>query len=350
MTTATAQTPARTRVDLSGQAPEERFWQRYSPHGEMPLSMAGSVAVHALVIGALVLATIYFASLFFKPNRSLPVEPVRLNDNAGGGGAKGAIGDGPGRGGRVENVEAGNLGNDPGAQEKQPDVPKLTPAQLSDIKIKFDDDAQRFIKDSSAPGTKAFAQLPDLIRRKLGDGLKEGPGKGPGTGPGEGPGKGPGVGKATLSKREKRMLRWTMRFTANNGPDYLSQLSALGAILAIPVVEAPEPQYELLKDLKARPAVLVKEDLSKIERIYWIDSNPKSVNDVMTTLGLRMRPSRFVAFMPRELEDKLFEMEKKAMIERGRKYNEDEIEETVFRVVAQGGGRYRPELTDIRFK
>jgi hypothetical protein len=361
MTTSTANKPDKTKADPSGSPPEEQFWQRYSPHGEMPLSMAGSVAVHALVIGGLVLTTIYFASLFFKPNRSLPVEPVRLIDG-GGGGQKGVTGTGTGTGGRVEDTGAKNTGNQPGTPEKEYDVPpppKLSPAQVTDLNVKFDPDTVRYIKDNNTPGTAAFAQLPDMIRKKLSDGLNpggggggsgSGGGTGTGKGTGTGSGTGPGSSKATLSQREKRMLRWTMRFTANNGPEYLNQLSALGAILAIPVVEHPEPQYKLVRDLKRIPAVLVEEDLSKIERIYWIDSNPRSINDVMTTLRVPFRPSRFVAFMPKELEDKLFEMEKKAMIERRRIYNEDQIEETIFRVMPLGGGHYRPQLTDIRFK
>src|SRR5262249_8975439 len=31
--------------------PEEKFWKRYSPHGEAPLSLVGSFALHALAVG-----------------------------------------------------------------------------------------------------------------------------------------------------------------------------------------------------------------------------------------------------------------------------------------------------------
>src|SRR5262249_50552183 len=75
--------------------PEEQFWKRYSPHHEAPLAGAGSFVVHLVVLGFLVLFAVYLGSLFFKPDRSLPVDTVRL----GGGGVPGpGIEKGPGRG------------------------------------------------------------------------------------------------------------------------------------------------------------------------------------------------------------------------------------------------------------
>ncbi|HTU91232.1 MAG TPA: hypothetical protein VMF69_14225, partial [Gemmataceae bacterium] len=63
-------------------SPDERFWQRYSPHAELPLSSAGSFVVHILAFGLLLLAS-FLGTLFFRTNRSLPVEAVQLS---GGGG------------------------------------------------------------------------------------------------------------------------------------------------------------------------------------------------------------------------------------------------------------------------
>jgi hypothetical protein len=351
--------PGKAR-DNSAQPPAEQFWQHYSPHGELPLSAAGSFALHALVIGGLIITTVFLANLLFHPLRSIPVEPVRLID-AGGGGAKGAEGTGTGTGARVEDTGANDKGPNLGKTEKDdtPPVPKLNDAQVAPLKAELDPASVRFIQDTNTAGAVAFTQLPDLVRRKLSDGIRQGGGKGgsgegggegSGKGPGKGSGTGPGKQNATLSQREKRMLRWTMRFTANNGPEYVSQLRSLGAILAIPVVEHPEPQYELVMDLRPGRAKLEKKDLSEIQRIYWIDSNPRSIIDVMTTLGLPNRPTRFVAFMPDQLEKKLFEMEKAAMVARTGSYNEDRIEETIFHVVPAPGGGYTARLTDLRLK
>ena len=43
--------------------PDERFWQRYSRHGELPLSGATSLAVHLLVFGLLVAVAVVLFGL-----------------------------------------------------------------------------------------------------------------------------------------------------------------------------------------------------------------------------------------------------------------------------------------------
>ena len=93
---------------------------------------------------------------------------------------------------------------------------------------------QAWMKDGLTPG-------------KGQGGIGSGGGKGSGSGTGEGIGV--GSGKSKLNDREKRMLRWHMRFTANSGQEYLDQLRGLGAILAVPVVERPEPQYKVIRNL-----------------------------------------------------------------------------------------------------
>jgi len=335
--------------------PDERFWKRYSPHGEMPLSMAGSFAFHLLVLGGLVLGALYLSALLFRDARSIPVDPVRL-DLGGGGGSKTGSGTGKGVGGGVEDVgpDKGGQASVDGADEKVTPRPALTPTEKADLNVKFDPETVRYINDTPTEGVKAFARLDEKFRRTLADGINPGAGKGgtgegggKGTGKGTGGGSGEGAGKANLSKREKRMLRWTMKFTANNGPDYVTQLNQLGAMLAIPVTEGPDPQYKIVKDLRKRPAVLEVEDLSQIKRIYWIDDKPNSVSDVMTTLGLSVRPSRFVAFMPEELEARLFKMEKEAMERQHGSYDEDRIFETIFRVIPGRGG---VELVSLKVK
>ena len=70
-----------------------------------------------------------------------------------------------------------------------------------------------------------------------------------------------------LSEREKRMLRWHMKFSASNGPEYLAQLHGLGAILAIPVTEEKGKDliYKVIRDLRPGKGVLKDDDLSKIQ-------------------------------------------------------------------------------------
>ena len=49
-----------------------------------------------------------------------------------------------------------------------------------------------------------------------------------------------------------------------------------------------------------------EEDISGINRIYWIDNQPRSVQSLFTALGMPP-PEQFVAFFPKSLEDKLKE-------------------------------------------
>jgi hypothetical protein len=334
--------------------PEEQFWKRYSPHGEAPLSVAGSFAVHALVAGGMILIAFYVASLFARSTGSLPIEPVRL-DTGGGGGKPTGVGDGPGVGSGPqigENAEE-NVSGDQESTRR----PTLDAAEAKKIQQNFAPEDFRAISQSETG--KALARLDEGLASKLRDGLNPGRGKGgrgsgggKGTGTGTGTGPGTGSGTATLTQREKRMLRWNMRFTANTGSEYLAQLHGLGAILAFPVNEGPKASYKIVRDLRAG-GKLLDEDVSKIDRIYWFDTKPRSVIDILNALGIRMRriPNQFVAFMPKELENQLFEMER-GYVERVLKktFEEDRIEETQFRVVPTGRGGYRPELISVTMK
>ncbi len=87
------------------------------------------------------------------------------------------------------------------------------------------------------------------------------------------------------------------------------------------------------------PAKLLDEDISKINRIFWVDDRPESVRSLMGALNYHQVPTHFVAFMPLELEQELFELEKKFA---GR--SEDQIDSTTFRVV-RSGNRYKPVVS-----
>lgn len=339
--------------------PDEKFWQRYSPHGEAPLSLAGSVSLHLLVGGGLILFGVYLAAFFFKDRSSVPVEPVRLKFEGGGGGKPTGSGTGKGVGtGPVEDVPGGtDETSNPTGQDEAPKRPALNDIEKQQVEQKFAKADVRLV--GATESGKAFARLDESIRNKLADGLQPGKGEGGsgegggrGSGKGMGEGSGTGDGKTTLSKREKRMLRWHMRFTANNGPEYLGQLRGLGAILAFPVTGGENPQYKVVREL--RPGgKLLDEDLSKIQRIYWIDDKPNSVHDILQALGVRLPalPGRFIAFMPEELEKKLYEMERSYVTKvlRMRQFDEEQIDETQFRVVFKKG-KFQPELVSVSLR
>jgi hypothetical protein len=349
---ATASPPATGANPNDLVPPDEKFWVRYSPHHEFPLSNVTSIALHILVFGLLLLLV---RQLGPKSVHQVPVEAVRMGlSNPGGGGKRSGTGDGPGGGPQVE----ATTGKDNPSETRPPeDTPQRgdLPAVRQFVDSLNPEARRHFQRSSPTPNLGAFAQLNESARLKFQQGIaprgRGGDGSGGGQGDGRGPGTGSGtgdgaIGKGTLTQRERRMLRWTMLFNTNTGPDYLRQLNGLGAILAIPVRESPEPDYRIVRNLTQRPAELLSEDLSKIQRIYWVDNKPNAVADVMAALGRAdLRPSHFVAFMPEELETKLFEMERKAA--KGRP--EDDINETKFRVKRMGD-RYEPELETITFK
>jgi hypothetical protein len=345
--------------------PDERFWQRYSPHGELPLSGAGSLALHLLIFGLMLLSAWLAYAVFSHTTRSLPVEAVRL-DLGGGGGSRHGVGDGPNRGNQPQEVggdktQEGAANPDPVDLEKRPEL-SVQPA--ASAPIQFDPVATRLIQQADTASSQAMqklakanirVQLPDRPPSSYGKG---GTGKGGGSGGGEGTGIGDGRGEGTSSKltqREKRMLRWSMLFDTRSGRDYLAQLKGLGAILAIPIDSntnagnAQNNQYKVIHDLSARPAKLIDKDVSKLNRIYWADDNPQSVRDVMDILGLRLRPKYFVAFMPQELEEKLFKLEKAYLNQHHRGCSEDDIEVTKFKMNRTGKG-YEPEVIDMEGK
>jgi hypothetical protein len=330
--------------------PDETFWLRYSPHHEFPLANVTSFVAHVLAFGLILLLVVAIG-----PGRAhqVPVEAVRLG-LGGGGGDKRGIGDGPAGGPPA--VEASAKQDNPNAEPNTDERrrPDLEAVRSPDLKQDLNPDAKRAVnRPNPAPSMRAFARLNETVRAKIrprdraskgGGGAGSNGGKGDGDGPGIGPGRGPGDGKP-LNRRERLMHRLRMHFQVRDGADYLRQLADLGAILAIRVREGSEPDYKIVRDLKHTPAKLVDEDLTKIQQIYWVDEDPESVRQVMATLGLTLRPSHFIAFMPLQLEEKLFEMEKK----HSRGKPEDQIKETHFRV-KRIGSRYQAEFESISFE
>lgn len=126
------------------------------------------------------------------------------------------------------------------------------------------------------------------------------------------------------SKREKRMLRWTLSLNTKDGEEYVKQMHELGAILAFP---AAKDEYVVVRDLSKRPAEAKVEDPSKIERIYWFDTRADSVRDVCKILGIKGSPEYFIVFFPEKLEKELFDKELKY-----KNLKEDDIKETKFKV------------------
>jgi hypothetical protein len=324
--------------------PEEQFWKRYSPHHEFPLSSVTSITFYC-VLGIAIYVVIKFGLVdrLFGSKEALPVEPIALAGSGDGGGGTG----GDGTGDKTEDL-TGNETEDKLPDKWKPEVPltKLDrPEVNSDVAESFDPkdvDAMRYIEEKNV-AVAALGQINKDVRDKLMQGLRNTGSKGKDGGRDGGADKGTDMGvgpgnKGAINVRQKRQLRWVMMFDTANGNDYARQLSALGAILGVP----GEGGYGIVRDLNSRPAVPKAEDLTKIRRIFWIDSQPASVRPLVTALGLKPPPDHIVAFFPEKLEGELLRKELKF---KGRK--EHEILETRFRVIRRGN-TFEPMVVDQR--
>ena len=140
---------------------------------------------------------------------------------------------------------------------------------------------------------------------------------------------GSGRDGAMRSKPVPRAARWGLHFNTRDGRDYLRQLDGLGAVLVIPA--SPDGSLKVVRELKRRPIQLLDEDVSRIPGICWWDHDQRAVASLMDALDLKLRPERFGAFMPLELEDKLARLEHDYA---GR--GENQIARTSFQVIWSG--------------
>jgi hypothetical protein len=341
--------------------PEDAFWKRYSPHSEFELSAAGSVALHILAIGLVALIAWMAIKLGLGgEDRPLPVETVQFSNLGGGGGEKKSRDEGAGgKDATEEPKERGDPTDDKPVTDKtnaKPPIerPTLTPDNARNIQADFQDSrVDEMLRDA----TQSFASVANLsrdVREKLRENVNPGGGRGGSgrdggkdVGKDTGDDKGKGAGKATLNQREKRVLRWAMTFNTQNGVDYARQLGGLNAILALPEGQ----QFRIIRDFSKRPALGEVEDISSINRIYWVDDKPQSVHSIAQALGWPEGTSYFVAFFPAELEERLLQLEMDAAKKQhpGKNVREDDIHETKFRVI-NAGGRYDVQVTSVSLR
>ncbi|HZV08049.1 MAG TPA: hypothetical protein VE999_23400 [Gemmataceae bacterium] len=345
--------------------PDEKFWQHYSPHGEFPLSSAGSLVVHLLIFGLLGLMAWLGVALFSHSSRSLPVEAVRLDLGGGGGNPRGE-GDGPNTGAMPQ--EAGDAKNE-NATESVPTDP-VTPPKLDvnptpQVQPKFENDPGRVIS-TTEQASQTFASLRKTAGKAVSPNSKppgygkggKGQGGGSGDGEGKGTGSGKGDGPGNLTKREKRQLRWTLLNDTYDFNDYVNQLQGLGAILAIPVRERGDDfDYVIVKNLSARPAKVSKGNIEDVRRevssmIRWVNENPRDAAGIIHALGLPMPQVaqdklHFFACLPEQLEQKLLQLEIAHLHKRYPNREEDDIKATTFHIIRRGGGKYEPVVKEM---
>jgi hypothetical protein len=321
-------TPKKTKP----KPPDDAFWRRYSPHFEFPLSAIASVVLHTLAVILLILVGLGLIG-FAKPKPLDMAQPVAIIDDTPGnpnaGGSSGAE--------RQEKIDQ---------PQDQPKV-EIKPDEQVDVKVappeavEFDPNT-RFVEDAEAKEKrKAISEALQALSRPAGQRS--------GTGQGTGNGDGVGSGNERGEQKSKRAARWVISFNTRDGRDYLQQLAGLDAIVAVP---AGNNQYRLFRNLRTVPVVGQIEDVSRLDRIYWVDGNAQSVASLANAMGIPV-PEAIVAFFPKQLEEDLLQKERAYWNarRRGQSFNENRVAETRFQVMERGGvGRYELRVVDMRFQ
>lgn len=315
--------------------PDPQFLELYSPNFEMPISWVSGVLVVALLFAAVV-------AIVALANRESDKSgvPVQLAPDGG----DDDHGDGKEGGGSTEKPAVADFSTPTSKEDIKAAVPDNV--NLPDVKddltkkIQADDpDAQVAFSDAKAA---AYAGLGDDLQKKL---LGGKPGTGGGPGSGDGPNKDGNGGKGASSSRA-RSLRWVLQFRTYSGRDYLDQLAALNAEVAIPL-PPDNNQLILYKNLKnpGRGERMTQDQLVRLSgQIQFSDIRRDSVRSVADALGLDFTPNSFWAFLPRGVEDELSRLEKG--------YNNrqpEDIAETKFQVQIVGG-RYKFVVSEQSLK
>jgi hypothetical protein len=312
--------PAAPPVD-DGQPPlppDEKFWQRHSPHHEFPLSLVATVLFHLLVLfGAVILVSVMFSGCGKTLSDPLPIDSLEVDDG--------------GSGGTPQGDDASTTKQEVAVQQRQPDLPPtpVTPDIQKPVVQPNPDEAvidPNAPKREDQPATNQAQSLDDALEQAI---ASTGP-----RGTGEGAGGSGGNTKGHANDRTRRIKRWTMQLNYGDANEYLRQLYYLHAQVGFPVPGDNKSVF-VVRDLTVRPAQLEKVSVGSINRIFWRDTNERSVLGVYQVLQLPRPPTGqkliFYAFMPRELEEDLVKKE----LEVGKKARppltkESEIGLTVF--------------------
>lgn len=307
----------------------QRFWRRYSPSGEFPISSAASFALHILVAITLALG---LGSLATRTQRPPSVSSVMVDD--GGSSAPGFGQDGlpPGDGTLEQGAAAGPAGESVGGGPSVP-TPPVTPSEkvqeVEDFQPKetstapsVSDQASRNVADARAAAGRATSRLADA-KAALAKNLGGGGGNGTGGGKGQG-----GSGGTGLSGRAARPARWVLQFQTKSTEDYLAQFEGLGATIAFP---AQGNKWRFFPRPASNPSESTIKDLANENRLYWIDENQRNVAGVAAALGISSS-GEMIMFLPLELEEKMLKLE---LSYRG--LREEDIQTTKFGVTRGAG-------------
>jgi hypothetical protein len=305
--------------------PDKKLWKYYSPHHELPFSSISSLALHVAVFAILIVGGILASrwnrsdasiglpiSVMNDPSDNIPrppdsppaSEPIQPREDVG-----------PGLSPRPGVLPAGERLDQPSAAA--PPLPSVPPASK--------DRLIEGAKDATTTLSNLSDRVSDAIRRRSPAGSKDGT-----------PG-GTGVPGGPAAIQIERAHRWQVNFTVAGPEDHLRQFAGLGAILAVPDADG---RYHVYRELSRRPLVGRVEDISKIDRIWFIDAKAETVTAIARLLGMPGQPAKLIAFFPQKLEQEMATLESDSYP--GRNKTNEKI---VFQVVRRGEG-YRVKLAE----
>lgn len=322
MSAQTSSQPPRFKIP-----PEERFWKRYSPNLEFPLSSVLALALFATILGIMIVS---IKLEWFSQPTTPDLGTMALGDENLPGpvkpsGKNGVFGNGQPRRENVSQPREGTVKPGPelprmpgpvGKPEPLPDAPPLLPDLPA---ISFD----RIGAEARKKLERSIAGTPE------------------GTGP-DGP---PGPTGSGSGQRLERVYRWHIMLDTRSGEHYLKQLQFLKAYIGQPEkAGAGKLQYRIFRDLTHLPASGKIEDVNRLNRFFAVDTKPESVRALASALGLTRQSYHLVVFFPRALEE---ELARKELAYRGR--TESQIAATQFHILWRGKD-YDVQVTDQRVK
>ncbi|HWB12182.1 MAG TPA: hypothetical protein VG826_23345 [Pirellulales bacterium] len=308
----------RASRDQKPQTPWQRFYRRYSGHGELPRSSLASLGFHLLLAFLMILMS---GALIPKERTPPVVDTVRVSDDSSS-----AAGDGDGleaAGDAMEAMEPADALTDSDATETAPtetvqtevvqDTPPETNTPTADDLLAEAEQGSKRVAAASQRAKAAMQRAKDKLKQNMSKGLGSGTGGGGGSGP---------------TGRAARPARWVLHFNTSSVRDYLAQYEGLGAKLAFP---AENDKFRYFSNLTSQPPTSELRDLSNEGRLFWVDESRESVARVAAALGAP-RAESFLAFLPMELEERMLKLELDAA-----GVPEDQIASTHFVVVPRGG-------------
>ncbi len=312
--------------------PDDEFWEKYSPHYEFPLSSVGAIAAH--VVAALIFSGSLWLLSGIDISDTNPVPMIGITVDGDGSGENGA-GGGGGEPMPKEDINPLERPMDPSRPIPEADLAKIKELDQWIPKVPSTDDG---LRPQDLDTIQKINKLNDDLRKALLDGMSRKKGKGPGDGAGNSGVEGKGSNATgDPSSSGNRAVRWELNFRTNDARDYLNQLAAMKATLVIPQ-PTDWKTNKAYRNLLSNPSGEIFE-MKDMPGLYFVDDSSDSAGRIGEVLKLSFSPPFFIAFFPKEIEEKLAKEERAY---RGRK--ESEIFSTKFKILIRNG---EPAITVV---